>query len=85
MCVAWPHDFNLPTMDASNAACARCGGAFHCGAHDPTPCACTGLKLGADLLASLRQQYTGCLCARCLHELARAAPHPRDNGHAARE
>jgi hypothetical protein len=43
------------------------------------------MRLGAELLASLRQRYTGCLCARCLHELARAAAHPRDNGHAARE
>ncbi|HET9205879.1 MAG TPA: cysteine-rich CWC family protein [Burkholderiaceae bacterium] len=69
-----------------NAACARCGGGFHCGANDPAPCACTGLQLSATLLASLRQRHTGCLCLRCLRELAEAgAPHPRDNGHAPRE
>jgi hypothetical protein len=69
-----------------NAGCARCGGPFHCGANDATPCACTGLRLSAELLATLRQRYTGCLCLVCLRELAEAAaPHPRDNGHAARE
>jgi hypothetical protein len=66
----------------SNAACARCGGAFHCGAADPAPCACTGLKLDAELLAALRQRHTGCLCLDCLRELA---AQPRDNGHAVRE
>jgi hypothetical protein len=70
----------------SNAACARCGGAFHCGANDPTPCACTGLRLNAELLAALRRRYTGCLCAACLQALAAApGPLPRDDGHAARE
>jgi hypothetical protein len=69
-----------------NAACARCGGAFHCGARDPAPCACAGLQLPKDLLATLRQRYTGCLCLNCLRELAEAdTPHPRDNGHAPRE
>jgi hypothetical protein len=72
--------------DADHAACARCGGAFHCGANDPAPCACTGLRLNADLLATLRQRYTGCLCLDCLHDLAEAATsQPRDNGHGARE
>jgi hypothetical protein len=69
----------------SNAGCARCGGAFHCGANDPTPCACTGLKLSAQLLADLRQRYSGCLCLGCLHALADVAVLPRDNGHAPRE
>jgi len=69
-----------------NAACARCGGTFHCGAGGRAPCACTGLQLGAELLATLRQRYTGCLCLNCLRQLAEAAaPHPRDNGHAPRE
>jgi hypothetical protein len=70
----------------ANAACARCGGAFHCGANDLTPCACTGLKLSAERLADLRQRYSGCLCLTCLRALAEgAAPLPRDNGHAPRE
>jgi Cysteine-rich CWC len=69
-----------------NAACARCGATFHCGADDPAPCACTGLQLSPAMLASLRLRYTGCLCLNCLRELAEAAaPHPRDNGHAMRE
>ena len=70
----------------ANAACARCGGAFHCGVNDPTPCACTGLKLSAELLVDLRQRYRGCLCLNCLRGLAEgAAPHTRDNGRAAGE
>jgi hypothetical protein len=68
-----------------NALCTRCGGAFRCGAHDPAPCACTGLRLSADLLADLRQRYSGCLCLDCLRALAEAAPHPRDNGRSAPE
>jgi hypothetical protein len=44
------------------------------------------LRLGPDLLATLRQRYTGCLCLNCMRELAEAAaPHPRDNGHLPRE
>jgi len=53
--------------------CPRCGGAFHCGANDAAPCACTTLKLPAALLARLNAQYQGCLCLRCLGELAQAA------------
>jgi hypothetical protein len=44
------------------------------------------LKLNPALLASLRERYTGCLCLRCLRELAEAAaPQPRDNGQAPRQ
>ncbi|MBT9488039.1 MAG: cysteine-rich CWC family protein [Rubrivivax sp.] len=53
--------------------CARCGGPFHCGAQDSTPCACSQLQLSSDLLAQLRQRYTGCLCLACLRKLS-AAP-----------
>lgn len=49
--------------------CPRCGGAFHCGANDPGPCACTTLKLDAATLARLSAEYHGCLCLRCLGEL----------------
>jgi hypothetical protein len=51
--------------------CPRCGGAFHCGAHDAAPCACTTVKLDAATLAALRQHYQGCLCLDCLRMLAR--------------
>lgn len=51
--------------------CPRCGGAFHCGADDPTPCPCTAFTLTATRLAELRRTYTGCLCLRCLAELAK--------------
>lgn len=60
-------------MTASRAIaderCPRCGGEFHCGVNDKTPCACTGLKLDAALLSELRGRWDGCLCLRCLAEL----------------
>ena len=52
--------------------CPRCGGAFHCGANDAAPCACTTIRLDAATLAGLRERYTACLCLRCLAELATA-------------
>lgn len=57
-------------------SCPRCGGAFTCGAAGPAPCACSGVTLSAALQAQLRQQYSGCLCLRCLGELAAAEPAP---------
>ena len=59
-----------PTLP--DTTCPRCGGAFHCGASDAAPCACTALTLSAALQADLRQRYSGCLCLRCLAELAQA-------------
>ncbi len=58
-------------MNEAEARCPRCGGAFHCGARDPAPCACTTVKLDERTLAALRSQYAGCLCLRCLQALAR--------------
>ena len=60
-------------MDTT-ASCARCGGAFHCGADDPQPCACTQIKIEPETLARLRQTYQGCLCRRCLAALAAGEP-----------
>jgi len=61
------HAVNAATDTADTAGtCPRCGGAFHCGASDPAPCACTGLQLSAETLAGLRQRYKGCLCLACL-------------------
>ena len=56
--------------------CPRCGGGFHCGRADETPCACSGLTLSAELQSALRQRYSGCLCLclRCLAALAAGAP-----------
>jgi hypothetical protein len=64
-----------PTATAPRAAppaerCPRCGRDFHCGIDDPTPCACTTLRLSAAMLADLRERYRGCLCVLCLQELA---------------
>jgi hypothetical protein len=53
--------------------CPRCGGGFHCGMNDAAPCACTTVRLDAALLRRLGEQHVGCLCLRCLHELAAAA------------
>ena len=64
---------NVGPDPAAEDRCPRCGGAFHCGASDPGPCACTGLVLSASLLEQLRRQYAGCLCLSCLHELSAAA------------
>lgn len=61
------------SADASDR-CPRCGGGFHCGANDAEPCACAALKLDAATLAELRQQYAGCLCLKCLHEISLSMP-----------
>ncbi len=60
--------------------CPRCGGQFHCGAHDDTPCACSTSTLAPELLSELRQRYSGCLCLRCLQALAATAGVPADGG-----
>ena len=49
--------------------CPRCGVAFHCGAADPAPCACTTVRLDDQTRALLRERYVGCLCLDCLRSL----------------
>ena len=62
-------------MNESSDVCPRCGAAFHCGAADAEPCACTAVQLDAATLTTLREQYDRCLCMRCLVELqANASP-----------
>ena len=63
----------LATGTGACVTCPRCGGAFHCGARDPAPCACTGLQLSGETLAALRQQFDGCLCMACLTNIANIA------------
>ncbi|HKX43719.1 MAG TPA: cysteine-rich CWC family protein [Burkholderiaceae bacterium] len=58
---------------AQDDLCPRCRGRFHCGVHDAAPCPCTTVRLDAATLAALRAQYDGCLCLRCLAELAASA------------
>ncbi len=61
----------MPTLPPiGDAACARCGRAFHCGARDTQPCWCCAPALAPALLRTLSQRYTGCLCAHCLSELS---------------
>jgi cysteine-rich CWC protein len=61
------------TADGAADRCPRCGGAFRCGMHEPSRCACTTVVLDDTMLAALNARYRGCLCLRCLAELA-AAP-----------
>jgi hypothetical protein len=58
----------------SDARCPRCGGGFHCGAQDTTPCACGTVDLTPETLVHLRERYTACLCLRCLREIAQMTP-----------
>ncbi|MBN8508253.1 MAG: cysteine-rich CWC family protein [Burkholderiales bacterium] len=60
-------------MAPDDSRCPRCGGAFHCGVHDPAPCACTDIRLDPAQLISLRARYAGCLCPACLRALAAGA------------
>ena len=53
--------------------CPRCGGPFHCGVNDRSPCACTGVSLEASLQQRLRESFDGCLCVGCLRALAAGA------------
>ena len=62
-----------PAAAPSPDRCPRCGAAFHCGINDAAPCACTTPQLSAALQLTLRERYRGCLCLRCLHELAQSA------------
>lgn len=64
---------DMPTAGGpakATQSCPRCGGKFHCGMHEASPCACSRLKLQASHLAALRATYTGCLCLRCLQAVA---------------
>ena len=54
--------------------CPRCGGGFHCGVQDSTPCACTGLQLSAAQLQALRVRYSHCVCLACLASVAAGQP-----------
>ncbi len=58
--------------------CPRCGAGFHCGIHDPAPCACTRITLDATTLAQLRAAFRGCLCTNCLLQLQREAASSAD-------
>jgi Cysteine-rich CWC len=58
---------------STTATCPRCGGGFHCGMHDPEPCACNRITLDAATLARLRAEFNGCLCWNCLQQLQREA------------
>jgi hypothetical protein len=54
----------------ANADCPRCGAPFRCGVADAGPCPCTTLALDAATRAEANRRWHGCLCLRCLAELA---------------
>lgn len=58
------------------ATCPRCGGAFECGAN-VGHCDCFGIHLTDTLRAELAQQYSSCLCLRCLRALTEAEQPPQ--------
>lgn len=58
----------------ANDLCPRCGQTFQCGVQGDTPCPCTTVNLSAALQQRLRAQFQGCLCLRCLVDLAEGAP-----------
>ena len=58
-----------PDIAARDGRCPRCGGGFHCGVNDDSPCPCTTVTLDAATQAALRARYDGCLCLRCLRSL----------------
>lgn len=62
-------------MQVPEDRCPRCGSTFHCGMQDAEPCPCTRVTLTPETLAALRRRYQGCLCGRCLAELA---AHPEE-------
>ena len=74
------HAAGLPATATATPApinsdtCPRCGGGFHCGVQDSTPCACTGLQLSATQLQALRARYSRCLCLACLAAVAVGQP-----------
>ena len=61
---------------SADDTCPRCGGAFHCGVNDSTPCPCRHIVLVPELTAALRLQFDACLCLRCLAELQAQAGEP---------
>ncbi len=61
-----------PATESPNAACPRCGAAFHCGAQEAS-CDCARVALDAATLARLRADYgSHCLCNACLQALRAA-------------
>lgn len=57
-----------PSGPRPDARCPRCGGGFECGAN-AGHCDCFGIRLTEKLRLQLAEQYSGCLCLRCLREL----------------
>lgn len=54
--------------DAEVKLCPRCGDEFYCSASGR--CWCYAYDLPADLLEKIESTYSGCLCEKCLIEIA---------------
>lgn len=50
--------------------CARCGGQFECKSGDVANCACSKVKIGADVYRYISEKYNDCLCHHCLTALS---------------
>ncbi|WP_084332158.1 cysteine-rich CWC family protein [Runella limosa] len=53
--------------------CPRCGQAFRCQLTTQGSCVCSEITLSEQTLSDLRTHYEGCLCLKCLQEIARAS------------
>lgn len=58
-----------PRAAPQAATCPRCGGGFECGA-EAGHCDCFELRLSEAQRAEIAARYEGCLCLRCLRDLA---------------
>ncbi len=57
-------------LSAGPKHCARCGASFICKVDDLPHCQCVNVPVSPELLGTLKDDYSDCLCSRCLKELA---------------
>lgn len=49
--------------------CERCGSAFECKPGNITQCQCYEFQITAELKAKIGEEYSDCLCGKCLREI----------------
>ena len=50
--------------------CPMCGDLFDCYCNTDYQCWCTKVKIDAEVLEKISQEFSGCLCPDCLSKLA---------------
>jgi len=50
--------------------CERCGSAFECKPGNITQCQCYEFQLSEELKAKIWEEYSDCMCGKCLKELS---------------